>query len=134
MWTSIWQHKFQQHRLSYFLLVSATTTTTKSPPFRWPRFLIPEFFSFSILSTISIFHAQRQISVDVSAVRLVCVGSEVQRQQISLSQQRRHLAFSTIDTGFVSNFKSHRHAEFHFLQLSALFVRLLKLWGGDGPP
>jgi len=44
MWTSIWQHKFQQHRLSYFLLVSATTTTTKSPPFRWPRFLIPEFF------------------------------------------------------------------------------------------
>jgi len=62
------------------------------------------------------------------------VGSEVQRQQISLSQQRRHLAFSTIDTGFVSNFKSHRHAEFHFLQLSALFVRLLKLWGGDGPP
>ena len=50
MWTSIWQHKFQQHRLSYFLLVSATTTTTKSPPFRWPRFLIPEFFFFSILS------------------------------------------------------------------------------------
>jgi len=46
MWTSIWQHKFQQHRLSYFLLVSATTTTTKSPPFRWPRFLIPEFFFF----------------------------------------------------------------------------------------